>query len=85
LQSNPRYKNAGVFKAKTVKEQAEALKRAGYATGTDYVNLIVNVYKPYALLIDQQKSALAFIDWKKLLGVGLLAAAFTQFEKILRK
>lgn len=85
LQSNPRYKNAGVFEAKTVKEQAEALKRAGYATGTDYVNLIVNVYKPYALLIDQQKSALAFIDWKKLLGVGLLAAAFTQFEKILRK
>jgi flagellum-specific peptidoglycan hydrolase FlgJ len=85
LQSNPRYKNAGVFEAKTVKSQAEALKRAGYATATNYAAFINEIYTPYALLIDQQKSALAFIDWKKLLGVGLLAAAFTQFEKILRK
>jgi flagellum-specific peptidoglycan hydrolase FlgJ len=85
LQSNARYKNAGVFEAKTVKSQAEALKRAGYATATNYAAFINDIYTPYALLIDQQKSALAFIDWKKLLGVGLLAAAFTQFEKILRK
>ena len=85
LQSNSRYKNAGVFEAKTVKQQAEALKRAGYATATNYAAFINDIYTPYALLINQQKSALAFIDWKKLLGVGLLAAAFTQFEKILRK
>lgn len=85
LQSNPRYKNAGVFEATTVKAQAEALKRAGYATGTNYAAFINDIYTPYALLIDQQKSALAFINWKQLLGVGLLAAAFTQFEKILRK
>ena len=85
LQSNPRYKNAGVFDAKTVKEQAIALKRAGYATGENYAEFINDIYQPYALLIDQQKTALAFIDWRKLLGVGLLAAAFTQFEKILRK
>jgi mannosyl-glycoprotein endo-beta-N-acetylglucosaminidase/stage II sporulation protein P len=85
LQTNQRYKTAGVFDAKTVKEQAQALKRAGYATAPGYAQLVFDVYQPYALLIDQQKTSLAFIDWKKLLGVGLLAAALTQFEKILRK
>ena len=85
LQSNPRYRAAGVLKAKTVEEQAKALKIAGYATAPNYAKLVNDVYQPYALLIDQQKTALAFIDWRKLLGVGLLAAAFTQFEKILRK
>jgi flagellum-specific peptidoglycan hydrolase FlgJ len=85
LQNNPRYKNAGVFDAKTVKDQALALKKAGYATGENYAAFINQVYTPYALLIDQQKTAMAFIDWKKLLGIGLLAAALTQFEKILRK
>lgn len=85
LQTNTRYKNAGVFDAKTVKEQAQALKRAGYATAPGYADLVFKVYEPYALLIDQQKTAMAFIDWKKLLGVGLLAAALTQFDKILRK
>lgn len=85
LQTNQRYKTAGVFEAKTVKQQAEALKRAGYATAPGYAQLVFDVYQPYALLIDQQKTAMAFIDWKKLLGVGLLAAAFTQIEKIYRK
>jgi flagellar protein FlgJ len=85
LQSNQRYKTAGVFEAKTVKEQAQALKRAGYATAENYAQFITDIYTPYALLIDQQKTALAFIDWRKLLGVGLLAIAATQIEKILRK
>lgn len=85
LQTNQRYKTAGVFEAKTVKEQAEALKRAGYATAPSYAQLVYDIYKPYALLIDQQKTAMAFIDWKKLLGIGLLAAALTQFEKLIRK
>ena len=85
LQDNERYKKAGFFQAKTVQDQAKALKKAGYATSETYDTFIFNVYKPYALLIDQQKAAMAFIDWKKLLGVGLLAAALTQFEKILRK
>ena len=85
LQSNPRYRAAGVLQAKTVEQQAKALKIAGYATAPNYAKLVNDIYKPYALLIDQQKTALAFIDWRKLLGVGLLAAAFTQFDKILRK
>jgi len=85
LQSNQRYKTAGVFEAKTVKEQAQALKRAGYATAESYAQLVYDVYKPYALLIDQQKTITASFDWKKILGVALIAGAFTYLEKKFRK
>lgn len=52
LQSNQRYKTAGVFSSKTVPEQFEALKRAGYATGSGYVQLLNNVYAPLKQDID---------------------------------
>ena len=45
LIENPRYKKAGVFEAKNVKEQAEALKRAGYATDPNYSKTISDVSK----------------------------------------
>jgi len=48
LKSNKRYENAGVFQAKTVKEQAEALKRAGYATAVNYATTIDQVYQGIA-------------------------------------
>ena len=85
LQENNRYKTAGVFEAKTVKEQAQALKRAGYATAPSYAQLVYDVYAPYALLIDQQKTITASFDWKKILGVALIAGALTYIEKKLRK
>jgi len=44
LKENPRYEAAGVFKAKTVREQAEALKKAGYATALNYPATIESVY-----------------------------------------
>lgn len=44
LKTNPRYTTAGVFKAKTVREQAEALKKAGYATALNYPATIESVY-----------------------------------------
>jgi flagellar protein FlgJ len=44
LTSNPRYKEHGVFNAKTVEEQAKRLKEAGYATGSGYAELITSVY-----------------------------------------
>jgi len=85
LQVNNRYAQAGVFKAKTVKEQAEALKRAGYATAPSYAQLVYDVYKPYATLIDAQKSLTAKIDLKKLFGVSLLAISATLIEKTIKK
>jgi flagellum-specific peptidoglycan hydrolase FlgJ len=44
LQSNPRYKEAGVFNAKTVEQQAKALQKAGYATNPDYSSMINKIY-----------------------------------------
>jgi mannosyl-glycoprotein endo-beta-N-acetylglucosaminidase/stage II sporulation protein P len=86
LQENPRYKSAGVFEAKTVKEQAQALKRAGYATAPGYANLVFDVYKPYAALIDQQKTLMAGFSIKKTIGVVLLASAATIiYNKIFKK
>jgi len=44
LKNNPRYEKAGVFKSKTVRTQAEALKKAGYATSLNYPKTIESVY-----------------------------------------
>jgi mannosyl-glycoprotein endo-beta-N-acetylglucosaminidase/stage II sporulation protein P len=44
LKTNPRYKKNGVFEAKNVKDQAEALKRSGYATAPNYAQLVDQVY-----------------------------------------
>lgn len=43
LQSNPRYTKFGVFKAKNYKEQIQAIKNAGYATGTNYVSSVLKI------------------------------------------
>jgi len=45
LQDNPRYTKAGVFQAKTVRQQAEALKKAGYATALNYPSTVESIYK----------------------------------------
>lgn len=41
LKENPRYTEAGVFSAKTPREQADALVRAGYATDPGYANQLM--------------------------------------------
>jgi flagellum-specific peptidoglycan hydrolase FlgJ len=43
LKENPRYAKAGVFNAKDYKEQIQAIKNAGYATGTEYVSSVVRI------------------------------------------
>ena len=83
LQVNQRYANAGVFKAKTVKEQAEALKRAGYATAPGYAQLVFDIYQPYAGLIDQQKIQQAGI--KNYIGLVFLAIGATILQNYLTK
>ncbi len=44
LQTNPRYTKANVLTAKTVKEQAQRIKNAGYATDPNYADSVNNVY-----------------------------------------
>jgi mannosyl-glycoprotein endo-beta-N-acetylglucosaminidase/stage II sporulation protein P len=85
LQNNQRYTTAGVFEAKTVKDQAQALKKAGYATAPGYAQLVYDVYQPYALLIEQQNIKTAGFNIKSILGVFLLAIGATILSNKLKK
>lgn len=49
LKQNSIYSNAGVFSAKDYKEQAYALKKAGYATDSNYANKLINQIESYNL------------------------------------
>ena len=49
LKENSRYELAGVFKAKDYKEQAYAIRMAGYATDPQYASLICNIIESYSL------------------------------------
>ncbi|MGG0757578.1 glycoside hydrolase family 73 protein [Brevibacillus laterosporus] len=49
LLKKPRYVNAGVWKAKTPREFAEAVKRGGYATDPNYVTLIMSIVNGHKL------------------------------------
>ena len=59
LTENPRYKAAGVFTAKDVKEQAERLKAAGYATAPNYADLVNSVYNSVSSFISENKGKIA--------------------------
>lgn len=56
LQNNPRYKNAGVFDAKSVKEQAEKLQKSGYATAPNYADIVNEVYNSVSKYISENKA-----------------------------
>ncbi|CAM2078039.1 MAG: glucosaminidase domain-containing protein [uncultured Clostridium sp.] len=51
LKENPRYEQAGVFKAKDYREQIYAIVGAGYATDPQYANFICNMIESYSLNI----------------------------------
>lgn len=52
LQDNPRYKQAGVFSAKNPPEQFAALKKAGYATATNYTASLTGLLKSHQSKFD---------------------------------
>lgn len=45
--ANPRYAENGVFEAKNYKEQLEAIKRSGYATASNYAEVLCNRIEEY--------------------------------------
>lgn len=72
LQTNPRYTKGGVFKAKNVMEQAEALKKSGYATAPNYAEIVNSVY-------NSVKEFIISAPIKKTLGAGMLILIATGF------
>ena len=53
LLNNSNYRRAGVFEADTVYEQAQALKRAGYATDVNYASTLSKVYDSVKGYVDK--------------------------------
>jgi len=82
LKSNDRYKNAGVFSAKSVNEQFERLKAAGYATGSGYVELLKSVHSGIQEQINNIGSG---INTEKILSILSAAALIFGFYKTFEK
>lgn len=92
LLTNSNYRNAGVFEADTVYQQAEALKRAGYATDVNYASTISKVYDSVSSYVDKysrygltgiwgsfRRDPKAFVKRNKnaFIGVGVLIVSLT--------
>lgn len=45
LKNNPRYQNSGVFSAKNIEQQIQAIKDGGYATATNYVSNVMKIVR----------------------------------------
>ena len=72
LQSNKRYKKAGVFEAANVAEQAAALQRAGYAgNASNYADLITKVGSVVSKVLSGSKE---FVSKNKKTSGGLVLA-----------
>ena len=79
LISNPRYHKAGVFEAKTVKSQAQALKDAGYATAPNYADMISQVFESSKKWISGNVAKAAGG------GIGLILAFFLAYKLFNKK
>jgi flagellum-specific peptidoglycan hydrolase FlgJ len=80
LKTNPRYTKAGVFKAKNYTEQIQAIKNAGYATGTNYVSSVVGIIKgitdDIALFADENKGKISIG------AILLMVGAYMYYNKV---
>ena len=92
LLNNSNYRKAGVFEADTVYSQAQALKRAGYATDKNYASTISKVYDGVKDYVDKysryglkgiwssfRRDPSAFVKRNKVafIGVGILGVSLT--------
>ena len=72
LKTNPRYTKYGVFKAKDYKEQIQAIKNAGYATGTNYVSAVLKIVggitDDIALFTEQNKKPISVVGLALMVG-----------------
>lgn len=67
LEKNSRYKNAGVFDAKTPEEQIKAIANAGYAESPTYASAIIKIINDYNL-----KDLDAGCETKKIMDIVLI-------------
>lgn len=75
LMTNSRYKTAGVFDAKTVADQAAAIKKAGYATAPDYASVVTGVFNQIQGLMSTAKTYVKKNIGFLVISIGALAVA----------
>jgi len=87
LKENKRYEQAGVFKAKNVKQQAEALKRGGYATANNYADTINKVYLGVKKEVDEyaKPRKVGKIIGFSLLGIAVIGVSIGVYFLIRKK
>ncbi len=74
LQQNARYKNHGVFAAKTPQAQAEALQKAGYSESPTYGKALMAIVKAYHLeQLDGKKSSATGTSLTPYIAIGTTA------------
>lgn len=79
---NARYKNNGVFTAKTPLMQAQALQRAGYSESSNYSNALLKLMSAYQLTeLDKKTPNTDFTVWYMLGSAVVLAATAYSFRK----
>lgn len=66
LKRNPRYEKAGVFRAKTAKEQVKAIAAAGYSESSQWQKLVNSIAEQYS------DSSNKIIDLISLIGTVLI-------------
>lgn len=89
LQENPRYREAGVFEAKTPYEQLKRLQQAGYATDPKYAEIINSVLKRENLGILDKTISFARRNWlgvsaTLLIAAGLITLAVMKKKSIIK-
>lgn len=87
LKSNPRYRNAGVFSAKTPQEQTAALLRAGYATDSNYDDSLNSLIAKYNLeSLDRMKGKRRLTtNQTNYAVIGVVLIAMTAYAYYLKK
>ena len=87
LKDNSRYKDNGVFSAKTPEEQATALQKAGYATSPVYADKLISIISDYDLkkLDNRQKYIWAWIIGGSLMTIAVGYITLNAFKKLPKK
>lgn len=78
LKENARYKNAGVFSAKTPEEQFQAIKKAGYATAPNYASFLTTIMKNN--LKYMQEVAEKYRAYTPYVVIGLIATIYFGYK-----
>lgn len=81
LQSNPRYKNAGVFSASTPAAQLKAIANAGYSTTATYGDTLAKIGEQLHKFLGGNKTAIAGTSFGTLITLAAIYGLYQYSQK----